>query len=127
MRLLIIASDELTMINAWTIYFLASLLFTGFGVWLLIRMLSGRIARRYIIATAIALLAILLTPVGVPDTEQLAPAWLVVFYELAFGSQDMVQRALQPLLWATLVITPIIVAAFIGQSLLSRKYQSRKN
>ena len=115
------------MINAWTIYFLASLLFTGFGVWLLIRMLSGRIARRYIIATAIALLAILLTPVGVPDTEQLAPAWLVVFYELAFGSQDMVQRALQPLLWATLVITPIIVAAFIGQSLLSRKHQSRKN
>ena len=48
--------------------------------------------------------AVLFVPVGVPDTDALAPAWLVAMFELVFVDDAPVLRLLLPMLMALLII-----------------------
>jgi len=109
--------------DPWIIYFFASTLFVGLGFWLLHRWITRAFSIWVTIVPAIVFLIIFITPVGVPETTQLAPAWLVVIYETAFGKPEMAQRALKPLYWSLLLCGGVLLSGLLVRR-LTRTQQS---
>lgn len=101
------------MIDPWLIYYIATALFIGLGSWLLHRSLTKTFSIWVTVIPALALLVIFITPVGVPDTSELAPAWLVFLYESAFGEPERAQRALKPLYWSVLLCAGVVLSGFL--------------
>ena len=79
--------------NGWTVYALAVVTsLVGFSY--LIRRL-GPLSWRLLVILILGFM--LLTPAAVPETSNLAPAWLVALFEAVFGSQQLAINALRPL------------------------------
>ncbi|MDB2410543.1 hypothetical protein N9W57_07980 [Pseudomonadales bacterium] len=82
----------------------------GMNVWILyastavaILAIMWRFLRNYISLIPLLLLMstlfiILATPVAVPETQSMAPAWLVSLFEFALGRPETAEKAVLPLI-----------------------------
>lgn len=113
--------------DAWLIYLIATALFVGLGSWLLHRSLTKIFSIWITVIPALALLVIFITPVGVPDTSEMAPAWLVFLYESAFGEPERAQRALKPLSWSVLVATCVFLSGYLVYRLTRKRQGASAN
>ncbi len=79
--------------NGWAVYALAVVTSLVAFSYLIRRL--GPLSWRLLVILVLGF--VLLTPAAVPETSNLAPAWLVALFEAVFGSQQLAINALLPL------------------------------
>lgn len=100
-------------LNIWVIYLAASLA---------LLVVSWRVSRDWLSTRlrsifALGLLVIFCTPAAVPDTQVLAPAWLVAIFEALLGKPDTAQSAIVPVIFMLL----LVYLPFLAFSLARRR------
>lgn len=106
------------MISVWMIYTLASIALVAIISWILYsRPLFKFAGVKTIVFIAMFLLVALLTPMAVPETNELAPAWLATCYEMLLGQKGIAFRGLIPLYWTLGVsLTGLVIICLIWRS-----------
>lgn len=95
-------------LNIWLFYIAAMIGFLGI-FWRVMRMYIPWAVRLVLICTFFILLA---TPAAVPDTQYLAPAWLVAAFELALGRADVAQASIKPVIILLLISYAALLALY---------------
>lgn len=63
----------------------------------------------------------LATPTAVPETQSLAPAWLVSLFELAVGRAEVSELTVRPLILAMTVFYALFLMFYLVRSILRRR------
>ncbi|MBT5923652.1 MAG: hypothetical protein HOH29_07950 [Cellvibrionales bacterium] len=91
-------------LNIWLLYAATSVAVLAI-FWRVLRLFVTFIPLLLLMSTLFIVLA---TPVAVPDTQSMAPAWLVGMFEFALGNAETAEAAVLPIL-ALLVIAYAII------------------
>ncbi len=102
--------------SVWVLYSVAAVAFV-IVFWRWIDFIQSRSLR---VVLSCSVLVLLVSPVAVPGTDNLAPAWLVALFELALGRTVVAQNAIRP----ALIILAITYAVLL--LLLLRKLYLRR-
>lgn len=109
-------------LSIWLFYIASMIGFLGI-FWRVMRMYIPWAVRVIVICTLFVLLA---TPVAVPETQYLAPAWLVAAFEFALNRETVAQASIKPVITLLLISYAALLAIYLVRRKSAKSADSAK-